>query len=191
MVRAPLRRGSGSPSRTLTAALAAVALVACSGGSADSGQNVDPAVDETPIRPGPNDRVALEVVAGQTPANSYWNFSGLHGGEGHLRVPLGAEVEIDFRNDDPAMSHSIGVTRWTDPFPADFAPIQPAFPGAMIPGAGSSEGATPPEGRSGFRFRASEEGDFAIVCFVPGHAAVGMYIRVTVVDGLEEASFER
>ncbi len=88
------------------------------------------------------------------------------------------------------MAHSIGVTRWQDPFPANFAPIEPAFPGAMIPDAGSSDHATPPGGRSGFRFRASDVGDFAIVCFVPGHAAVGMFIPVRIVEGLEDARFE-
>ncbi|MDH3223546.1 MAG: hypothetical protein OEO23_07510, partial [Gemmatimonadota bacterium] len=86
--------------------------------------------------------------------------------------------------------HSIGVTRWADPFPADFAPIETAFPGALVKEAEATDGAVPPEGRSVFRFRATEEGRFAVVCFVPGHAAVGMYIRLDVVEGLDEATLE-
>ena len=169
-----------------------VLATACGGEApVPDAQPGEPQVQEAPlIRPGVSDRIILEFVAGLTPENSYWNFNGLYGGKGLLLIPLGSEVEIDFRNADPAMAHSIGITRWVEPFPADFAPIEPAFPGAMIPHAGSPEHATPPEGRAGFRFRASEPGDFAVVCYVPGHAAVGGYVRLRIVEGLSEARLE-
>lgn len=178
--------------RPLACVLLALLGATCGGDSA-SGDRADGAPDDTAsreVRIGENDRVMLEIVAGMTPDNSYWNLNGLHGGEGRVRVPLGAEIEVDFRNADPAMTHSLGITRWADPFPADFAPIEPAFPGAMINEAGSDAGGVPPEGRSVFRFRASEEGRFAVVCFVPGHAAVGMFLPFEVVDGLSEATIQ-
>ena len=161
------------------------------GGQADPPGTTGSDAPPSAIRIGENDRVILEIVAGETHENSYWNLNGLHGGTGNIRVPLGAEVEVDFRNADPAMAHSLGVTAWADPFPSDFAPIEPAFPGAMVNEVGSDAGGIAPEGRSVFRFKATREGRFAVVCFVPGHAAVGMYIPVEVVDGLSEATIER
>lgn len=188
-----LPRGAPPQGRSLAGLLLAVLAATC-GGDAVPADRTGAAQEDTAspvIRVGENDRVMLEIVAGKTPENSYWNLNGLHGGEGKIRVPLGAEVEVDFRNEDPAMTHSLGITRWADPFPADFAPIEPAFPGAMLNEVGSHVGGLPPEGRSVFRFRASEEGRYAVVCFVPGHAAVGMFIPFEVVEGLAEATVER
>ena len=169
------------------------AFAAACGGEAPPSDRAGTPADDTAspvVRIGENDRVLLEIVAGKTPENSYWNLNGLFGGEGRIRVPLGAEIEVDFRNDDPAMTHSLGVTTWAEPFPADFAPIEPAFPGAMLNEAESDAGGLPPDGRSVFRFRASEEGRYAVVCFVPGHAAVGMFIPFEVVEGLPEPVIE-
>ncbi len=100
-----------------------------------------------------------------------------------IEIPLGWDVVVAFRNADPAMTHSVGLETMTRDFPADFAPIEPAFLGAATPDAGHEAEATAPGEIAMLRFKADRVGDFSLVCYVPGHAAIGQYIPVRVVDG--------
>ena len=106
-----------------------------------------------------------------------------------LVIPMGWDVFVEYRNADPQMAHSLGVDRATADFPTDFTPLSPAFPNAHTPGAGTEKHATPPGGVSSFRFKATEEGDFTLVCYVPGHAAVGEYLRLRISSGATLPSF--
>jgi hypothetical protein len=65
--------------------------------------------------------VTMDITAGSTSANNYWNFNGYVGGEGLIVVPEGYEVTINFDNQDPAMAHSIGVDARLANFPANFS----------------------------------------------------------------------
>lgn len=129
--------------------------------------------------------VTLDMVAGQTAANNAWNFNGYFGGEGEVVVPVGAEVTIEFSNDDQNMAHSIGVGERRSSYPANFTNPQPVFEGAMSSNPTSLTDATQPGESETVTFTAGEAGEYALICYVPGHAAVGMYLDFTVSDGGE------
>lgn len=126
-------------------------------------------------------RLTLQIEAGQTQENSYWNINGFYDGAGRIVVPLGWDVVIEFQNSDPAMAHSLGLEPRREAFPSDFAPIEPAFPGAASPHAGQESLATKPGGVETLRFRADSVGEYSLVCYIPGHAAVGQFLPLDVV----------
>lgn len=121
--------------------------------------------------------VTLQIVAGQTDANNRWNFNGYANGEATVVVPRGYEVTIEFRNDDPANPHSVAIDRRTGgDWPATFQSPTPAFKGAMTTGAETMTDATQPGESETITFTAREAGDYSMVCYVPAHAATGMWI---------------
>lgn len=126
--------------------------------------------------------VTLELVAGQTTANNSWNFNGYFGGEGEIFVPEGYEVTIEFSNEDPNMAHSVGVDSRTSSFPANFSNPEPVFEGGITSNATSlTEGTMPGESET-ITFTAATAGEYSLVCYVPGHAAVGMWMLFNVTD---------
>ena len=48
--------------------------------------------------------VTLDIVAGQTDKGNYWNYNGAQFGEMTITVPVGANVTVNFSNDDPNMA---------------------------------------------------------------------------------------
>lgn len=117
--------------------------------------------------------VQLEISAGAEPVNNYWNFNGLYAGNGAITVPQGYAVTINFVNADPAQPHSLGIGERMDSYPAMFENPQPAFAGAITPdpATGSAPGAT-----ASITFTADQAGEFAMICYVPGHAVAGMVV---------------
>ena len=61
--------------------------------------------------------VTLDISAGSTDANNHWNFNGYFGGNATITVPEGYTVTINFTNNDPLTTHSIGVDATTVDFP--------------------------------------------------------------------------
>ncbi len=123
--------------------------------------------------------IEIDIVAGATSDANYWNFNGAFGGNMTITVPEGARVTINFRNADPVVTHSIGVGPVSDSPPASPAP-QPVFEGAMSSnptsmahGTGSNESET-------LTFTASQAGQYALLCYIPGHAITGMWVRFDV-----------
>lgn len=127
-----------------------------------------------------NETVTLELVAGQTDANTSWNFNGQHSGDATVVVPEGYEVTIDFSNEDQAVAHSVGVDEQVGGYPATFEEATPAFDGAVTSGATKLASATQPGESESITFTASEAGEYALVCYVPAHATQGMWIRFNV-----------
>ena len=127
-----------------------------------------------------NNAVTLELTAGSTTANNSWNYNGYFGGEGEIFVPQGATVTIDFVNEDPNMAHSVGVDNRRSNFPANFSNPEPVFEGAITSNPTSMTDGTMPGESETITFTASEPGEYSLICYVPGHAAVGMYIHFTV-----------
>ena len=128
--------------------------------------------------------VAIEVVAGKDATNNSWNFNGYANGNATITVPTGYTVSISFSNNDPNMAHSLGVTEkpagaWSaTPTPT------PVFAGAMSANPTSmTDAATKAKPPETIAFTADKAGAFALACFVPGHAAAGMWINFTVADG--------
>lgn len=119
--------------------------------------------------------VTMEIVAGLTNANNYWNFNGYINGEARIVVPQGFEVEIRFRNDDPNMAHSLGIDETRGSWPAMIANPQPVFEGAITSSPTSMGESTLPGESETITFTAGEAGEYAMVCYIPGHATIGMW----------------
>jgi sulfocyanin len=135
-----------------------------------------------------NETVTIQLVAGQTDANTSWNYNGHHSGNATVVVPQGYEVTIEFENQDQAVAHSVGVDSQVSGYPATFDEVTPVFDGAVTSGANKMASATQPGESETITFTASEAGEYALVCYVPAHATQGMWIRFNVsADG--EAGF--
>ena len=184
--------------RTLSSGLAlvlALGFVACGPGEPE--ENMDEPADSvaTPTTPPPattppagaasmpawfrvnGNQVQMEVIAAGTAGT--WTFNGARSGAMTITVPQGAQVTIDFRNDDQAMPHSIGVSTVMATWPPQL-PAQPAFAGAISPNAASATESTKPGQSATVTFTADRPGEYALVCYVPGHATAGMWIRLNV-----------
>ena len=123
--------------------------------------------------------VHMTITAGLTDAKSYWNFNGGHDGNMTITVPEGFTVMIDFMNNDPNMAHSLGISATTSGFGAMMQP-DVAFEGAITSNPTSMVEATMPGQEESIMFVASAAGDYAMVCYIPGHAATGMWIYFNV-----------
>lgn len=123
--------------------------------------------------------VHITLTAGETDRNNYWNYNGAINGELDITVPEGAEVTIDLVNDDPVMAHSIGVSDELSEFAAP-PPTVPVFEGAITDNPMSiTEGGLPGTTQT-IVFVADEAGQYSLVCYVPGHSALGMWLYFTV-----------
>lgn len=127
-----------------------------------------------------NETVTIELVSGETDANSSWNYNGYFNGEATVVVPEGYEVTIDLENADQAVAHSVGVDEQIGGYPATYEEVEPAFDGAVTSGATEMATATQPGESESITFTASEAGEYALVCYVPAHATQGMWIRFDV-----------
>jgi FtsP/CotA-like multicopper oxidase with cupredoxin domain len=119
--------------------------------------------------------VHLDITAGLTPDNNHWNFNGYTHGGAAITVPQGDSVVITFHNADANMAHSLGISTETSNFASPPAPT-PVFPGAITKNPGSMTDGTMPGQTETLRFLADKAGTYSIVCYVPGHTAVGMWI---------------
>ena len=124
--------------------------------------------------------VTLDIVAGKDDSNNRWNFNGYSRGNGAIVVPLGYTVTINFRNDDPNVPHSIGVDAGTGNFPATFQDPEPVFAGAISTAPTSMAEAAQPGESESLSFTADAAGEYSLICYIPAHAATGMWIRFTV-----------
>jgi FtsP/CotA-like multicopper oxidase with cupredoxin domain len=175
-----------------SALLFTLSAVACGVGEEAANQ---PAVESTVTDPmmafaadwlqadSATETVTLDVIAGKDASNNYWNFNGYANGNVTITVPEGYAVTINFLNNDPNTAHSIGVTqRPTGPFSATPTPT-PAFPGGMSSNPTSMTDATKTGATETITFTAATAGDYAMVCFVLGHATSGMWINFRVTSG--------
>ncbi len=129
--------------------------------------------------------VTIELIAGLTEENNRWNFNGFYGGTGGITVPVGYTVTINFDNQDPAMAHSVGVDEKQATYPNVFSEVTPAFEGGVTADPTSMTDATMPGESETITFVASEAGNYALICYVTGHAAIGMWMDFTVSEAGE------
>jgi FtsP/CotA-like multicopper oxidase with cupredoxin domain len=117
----------------------------------------------------------LTLIAGFTAALEGFNFDGYGRGALVVSIPLGYRVRVVYRNNG-VFPHSILVTPYTKKDLSSGWPL--AFPGAASPDmtTGAARGAV-----QRFSFRVTKVGQFAIMCAVSGHEALGMWdvLRVT------------
>jgi FtsP/CotA-like multicopper oxidase with cupredoxin domain len=124
--------------------------------------------------------VTIDLIAGQTSANNYWNYNGQYGGDGAITVPEGYSVTINLTNQDPNMGHSVGVGERQATYPANFTQVTPVFAGAVTSNPTSMTESTMPGETESITFTADRAGDYALICYVVGHAANGMWMPFTV-----------
>lgn len=124
--------------------------------------------------------VTIHLVAGLTDDNNRWNYNGYYGGTGGITVPMGYTVTITLENQDPAMAHSVGVDEVGASYPNVFAEVTPAFEGGVTADPASMMDATMPGETDEITFVASVAGEYALLCYVTGHAALGMWLDFTV-----------
>jgi FtsP/CotA-like multicopper oxidase with cupredoxin domain len=173
--------------------VAAIVVAACGGGEAPP-QSPDSAPDASaPAATGPTAptgsltvpdwyevdhearTVTLTMTAGETPDNNYWNFNGFVRGEVAISVPEGYAVTIEVINRDPNMAHSLGISAELSNFAVPPAP-EPVFPGAITENPQSMlEGTMPGESET-ITFVAQAAGRYSMVCYIPGHTAIGMWL---------------
>lgn len=186
--------------RASTLAGLCLALMACGGSDAPATDGSAPATSAPAAAPavpsGPTgplsvpewfaydetaNTVELQIVAGATDAKNYWNFNGYTDGAIAVTVPSGSTVTIDFRNDDPVMAHSLGISTETASFAMPPSP-SPAFPGAITEDPTSMVSSTLAGESETIQFVAGEAGRYSMVCYIAGHTAVGMWIFFDVSD---------
>ena len=183
-------------SASLTTLLLTLSLLAC-GGAADEGATEDTtAMDTTAMMEEPAGEMAgpagslstpawmtmdetaqtvsMDIVAGETEANNRWNFNGLYAGEGAIVVPQGYSVTINFTNADPNQPHSFGIDEAMDSYPATFDNPEPVFAGAISPDAATT--GTAPNGTATISFTTDTAGEYAMICYIAGHAVAGMVV---------------
>lgn len=181
--------------RRLLAAAFMSALVGCGGGDTDTSDTAPAAAPEAaPAAPaaatfGMPDwmqvdaaagTVAIDLAAGLTEDNNRWNFNGFHSGGGAITVPVGYTVTISMENLDGAMAHSVGVDEKSDTYPNVFSDVVPRFPGGVTADPTSMMDATMPGESEQITFVADTPGEYALICYVTGHAALGMWIDFNV-----------
>ncbi|MSR21807.1 MAG: hypothetical protein EXR91_12685 [Gemmatimonadetes bacterium] len=182
--------------------VATLALVACGGGEpADTGAGSTPAGSAAPAPTaaapsGPMTTpewfsvdntartVRMVITAGFVPDNNYWNFNGATKGSMAITVPEGYTVSIEFTNRDPNMAHSLGISSETVNFSIPPTPT-PVFAGAISQNPGSMIDGTMPGETETITFVAERAGNYSIVCYIPGHTAIGMWLYFNVSTGGE------
>lgn len=123
----------------------------------------------------PTKTVQFQLIAGFSGLNGAQNFNGFGDGGLTLTVPAGWRVVLHFSNHDGMLPHS-GEVIPDGPVPATGG-VAPAFSQAVT--LRLREGLTSTE-RDDMRFVAGGAGSYLIICGVPGHAAAGMWIRLSV-----------
>jgi sulfocyanin len=128
--------------------------------------------------------VTFALVAG-APASTTgpFNFNGYTSGAATLTVPSGSKLVINFVNRD-GTPHSAVVVPGGGPLPSIGG--EPAIPAAytrdVIQGL-------PQEGTDVMRFTVSANGNYRIICGVPGHALSGMWIWLKVDSAAKGPNF--
>lgn len=122
--------------------------------------------------------VTMDITAGESDVNNYWNYNGLYAGNGRIVVPEGYAVTINFNNADATQPHSLGIEESMTTWPATFESPEPVFEGAITPDAATT--GTPPSGSATLTFTTGTAGDYAMVCYIAGHAVAGMVVPFTV-----------
>lgn len=128
--------------------------------------------------------VTLDLIAGETQEYNSWNFNGYANGDITVVVPTGAQVTINFSNQDPNMGHSVGVAAFSSNPPGSL-PADPVFEGAITSNATSLMESTMQGESETITFTAGQAGEYSLACYVPGHAVAGMWIGFTVSDSGE------
>lgn len=123
--------------------------------------------------------VTIELVAGWNANNGALNYNGYYKGDVTVVIPMGWTVEVDFRNHDGMLPHSVVATK---PYPPDKIPGQAGIGELAI---GKAYSVDPESGimadhHDQIQFHARHAGQFWLLCGVTGHAVQGMWVKLSI-----------
>ncbi len=116
----------------------------------------------------------LAIVASSDTSNNALNYNGKSDGRLEIEVPLGWTVQVHLVNAGDLQHSALVIEKNGEP---PIVPASPVFRGSSIEPAdvGLIKAA-----HDSMTFVASKPGTFAMVCGVPAHAQLGMWVRFTV-----------
>lgn len=118
---------------------------------------------------------ALTLIAGYQGANSGFNYDGYARGQMVVSVPTGYTVTVTLKNQG-SLPHSAAVVSGSP------TSTTLAFAGASAPSQNISTGLAIGQ-TARFHFTPKSAGTFYIVCLVPGHEQLGMWLKLVVTRG--------
>ena len=123
--------------------------------------------------------VSIEFVAGWNANNGALNYNGYYKGDMTIVIPAGWTVDVNFRNQDGMLPHSVVATK---PFPPDKIPAQAGVGEIAINKAYSNdpESGMMADHHEELRFNARDAGQFWLLCGVTGHGLQGMWVKLSV-----------
>lgn len=125
--------------------------------------------------------VRVNFTAGHGTHNNGLNYNGDAKGEKTLTVPLGWAVEVRLSNAG-RLPHDFAVFTGTA-VPANLGTARLAFANAAAPVTAPGGTAEP------VKFAADRPGSYVILCRVGRHAQNGMYLKMTVANGIKAPSY--
>ncbi len=163
------------PGRLAAAAIVTAALWLVAPARADEPHSVPSWMKAEPA----TKRVRLDIVAGFNANNNALNYNGYFTGDLTLVVPVGWTVEINFKNNDAMLPHSLIVTK---PFAPDHFPDQAGLNDVAIPRAytDNPEQGIPSPKTDKVTFVAKDLGDYYLFCGAPGHGLGGMWVKLRI-----------
>ena len=124
--------------------------------------------------------VSLQLIAGYNGLNGSLNYNGATNGTHGLDVPTGWRIHVAVTNRDSDLQHSAIVVQKVLPPPIE--PTEPAFAAAALPQLDEWLN----EDETGtLDFVADRAGQYMIACGVPGHAQAGMWLQLSVANGIK------
>jgi len=128
--------------------------------------------------------VQITLVAGWNNSNGALNYNGYYKGAITVRIPAGWRVDIKFSNHDGMLPHSVLATKaygeGNIPQQAGSAEVAINKAYSRDPEAGIMNGQ-----QDDVPFTASDPGEFWLMCGVPPHGQQGMWIKLSIVAGLD------
>lgn len=128
--------------------------------------------------------VSLQLIAGYNGLNGSLNYNGATRGSHGLYVPTGWRIHVAVTNRDSDLQHSAIVVQKVLPPPIE--PTEPAFAAAALPQL--DEGLNEDETGT-LDFIADRAGQYMIACGVPGHAQAGMWLQLSVANGIRVPAY--
>lgn len=127
-------------------------------------------------------QAVLKLMAGLGTNNGGENFDGYFKGQMTVTVPQGWSLSVNFKNVGD-LPHSAVLEPYGESY--NSPQPKPAYPGAQTP---IPVDGTAPGSSAHFAAKLTRPGKYRIVCAVPGHAALGMWMVVLVKPHIAEAS---
>jgi len=173
---------SGLISRLTMGLFLTTVIAGCGGSPPNSASNPPKSPSQWFAQQTTQKSVTFKIYAGE---NNAMNFNGYGHGDMTLTVPLNWHVTIDFVNTDNAQVHSAMIVPFANRAQMDIPTSALAFPRASTPdpSIGTEYGV-----QQSFKFIANKAGSYALVCGIPGHAAMGMWDRLTVSKSASSAT---